>query len=88
MELIYLKSLAKDLKIIKDKKLLKSLASVFINLEDVNALFEVSSVKKLSGHPETYSIRVGDYNLGIFYSEETISIACFLKRGGIYKLFS
>jgi mRNA-degrading endonuclease RelE of RelBE toxin-antitoxin system len=87
MEVIYLKSLEKDLKKIKDKKLLKSLANVFINLEEVNTLFEISSVKKLSGHPEAYRIRVGDYRLGLFYSEETITIARFMKRNDIYKLF-
>ena len=87
MEVIYLKSLEKDLKKIKDKKLLKSLATIFITLETVETLFEVSNVKKLSGHPEVYRIRVGDYRLGIFYSEEKITIARFLKRGNIYKLF-
>ena len=87
MEVIYLKSLEKDLKKIKDKKLLKSLADVFINLENTDTLYEVSSVKKLSGHPEAYRIRVGDYRLGIFYSEEIVTIARFLKRNDIYKLF-
>lgn len=87
MEVIYLKSLEKDLKKIKEKKLLKSLADVFINLENTDTLYEVSSVKKLSGHPEAYRIRVGDYRLGIFYSEEIVTIARFLKRNDIYKLF-
>ena len=87
MEVIYLKSLEKDLKKIKDKKLLKKLASVFINLENTDTLIKFSGLKKLSGHPEAYRIRVGDYRLGIFYSDEIITIARFLKRNGIYKLF-
>ena len=87
MEVTYLKSLEKDLKKIKDKKLLKSIANVFINLEEVDTLFEVSNVKKMSGHSEAYRIRIGDYRLGIFYSEEKITIARFLKREDIYKLF-
>ena len=87
MKVIYLKSLEKDLKKIKDKKLLKSLANIFRNLEKVDTLFEVSGVKKLSGHPEAYRIRVGDYRLGIFYSEGTITIARFIKRNDIYQLF-
>ena len=87
MEVIYLKSLEKDLKKIKDKKLLKKLASVFINLENTDTLTEFSGLKKLSGHPEAYRIRVGDYRLGIFYSNEIITIARFLKRNDIYKLF-
>lgn len=87
MEVIYLKNLEKDLKKIKDKKLLKKLASVFINLENTDTLIEFSGLKKLSGHPEAYRIRVGDYRLGIFYSDEIITIARFLKRNDIYKLF-
>ena len=87
MEVIYLKSLEKDLKKNKDKKLLKSLASLFRNLEKVDTIFDVSSVKKLSGHPDAYRIRVGDYRLGVFYSEKKITIARFIKRGDIYSLF-
>tara|TARA_R110001606_G_scaffold324158_1_gene470959 strand:- start:422 stop:688 length:267 start_codon:yes stop_codon:yes gene_type:complete len=87
MEVIYLKSLEKDLKKIKDKKLLKKIASVFINLENTDTLIKFSGLKKLSGHPEAYRIRVGDYRLGIFYSNEIITIARFLKRNDIYKLF-
>jgi mRNA interferase RelE/StbE len=87
MEVIYLKSLEKDLKKIRDKKLLKLLAQLFIGLENSETLFEISKVKKLSGHSEAYRIKVGDYRLGLFYSEEKITIARFLKREDIYKLF-
>ncbi|MBU3011270.1 type II toxin-antitoxin system RelE/ParE family toxin [Polaribacter vadi] len=87
MEVIYLKSLEKDLKKIKDKKLLKSLKNIFVNLEEAKYIFDISNVKKLSGHPDAYRVRVGDYRLGIFYTDETITIARFLKRNDIYKLF-
>jgi mRNA-degrading endonuclease RelE of RelBE toxin-antitoxin system len=85
MEVAYLKSLEKDLKKIKNKKLLKSLANVFVKLEKVETLFEISGVIKMVGHSEAY--RIGDFRLGIFYSEEKITIARFLKREDIYKLF-
>lgn len=87
MEVTYLKSLEKDLKKIKDRKLLKSLATIFIGLEKAESLIEVSGIKKLSGHSDAYRIRIGDYRLGIYYSEDIISIARFLKREDIYKLF-
>lgn len=87
MEVIYLESLVKDLKKIKDKKLLKSLSKVFINLEEIDDLFKISSVKKMSGHPEAYRIRIGDYRLGFYYSDNKIEIARFLKRNDIYKVF-
>ena len=92
MEVIYLEnlkleSLKKEIKKIKDKKLLSSLAKVFINLEEVDDLFKISSVKKMSGHLEAYTIRIGDYRLGFYYSENKIEIARFLKRTDIYKVF-
>ncbi|RKF05262.1 mRNA-degrading endonuclease RelE of RelBE toxin-antitoxin system [Tenacibaculum lutimaris] len=87
MNVIYLESLAKDLKKIKEKKLLKSLSQVFIALEETDDLFKISSVKKLSGHPDAYRIRIGDYRLGIYYSNNEITIARFVKRNDIYKLF-
>lgn len=87
MNVIYLESLAKDLKKIKEKKLLKSLSQVFIALEETNDLFKISSVKKLSGHPDAYRIRIGDYRLGIYYSNNEVTIARFVKRNDIYKLF-
>ncbi|SOU85665.1 type II toxin-antitoxin system RelE family toxin [Tenacibaculum dicentrarchi] len=98
MNVIYLESLKKDLKKIKDKKLLKNLSAVFIKLEDVDDLLKISSVKKLSGHPDAYRIRIGDYRLGIYYNENKlsiarftevneVSIARFVKRNDIYKVF-
>ena len=44
MEVIYLKSLEKDLKKQKDKKILKSLLDVFIKLEETDDLFKISNV--------------------------------------------
>lgn len=87
MNVIYLESLAKDLKKIKNKKLLKSLSQVFTTLEETDDLFKISSVKKLSGHPDAYRVRIGDYRLGIYYSDNEITIARFVKRNDIYKLF-
>jgi|TARA_B110000908_G_C10044428_1_gene353357 mRNA interferase RelE/StbE len=87
MEVAYLESLVKDLKKIKDKKLLNSLSKVFVNLEKIDDLFKISSVKKMSGHPEAYRIRIGDYRLGFYYTENQIEIARFLKRNDIYKVF-
>lgn len=87
MNVIYLESLAKDLKKIKNKKLLKSLSQVFTTLEETDDLFKISSVKKMSGHPDAYRVRIGHYRLGIYYSDNEITIARFVKRNDIYKLF-
>lgn len=41
----------------------------------------------MSGHPDAYRVRIGDYRLGIYYSDNEITIARFVKRNDIYKLF-
>ncbi|WP_299014401.1 type II toxin-antitoxin system RelE/ParE family toxin [uncultured Polaribacter sp.] len=87
MKVIYLKSLFKDLKKIKNQKLKDVLKDVFIELEEKDSLLKISNVKKMSGHKNAYRIRIGDYRLGIFNENENITIARFLKREDIYKLF-
>ena len=87
MEVIYLESLIKDLKKVKNKKLLSSLKTVLVKLEQTEDLFLISSFKKISGHPNAYRIRIGDYRLGFFYEDRVVKIARFLKRNDIYKVF-
>ncbi|ARV07205.1 plasmid stabilization protein [Polaribacter sp. SA4-10] len=87
MEIIYLRQALKDVNKIKNSKLKLKLAEVVANLKIAENLSDIKNVKAISGHPEAYRIRIGDYRLGIFYSEETITIARFMKRNDIYKLF-
>jgi mRNA-degrading endonuclease RelE of RelBE toxin-antitoxin system len=87
MNIVYLESFQKDLKKIKNQKLLKSLKTVLLNLETVDSLYDLSNVKKLAGHPEAYRIRIGDYRLGLYYSDNIVIIARLVKRNDIYKLF-
>ncbi len=87
MELIYLNSFLKDLKKVKDKKLLQKVKAVLLELKSAEDLSSIKNHKKQSGHPFAYRIRIGDYRLGLFYSEEKLTIARFVKRNDIYKLF-
>ena len=47
----------------------------------------MTNVKKLSGHPSAYSMRIGDYRLGFYSEGDAIHIARFAKHNEIYKLF-
>ena len=87
MEIIYLRQALKDVNKIKNDKLKLKLADIVADLKSADNLSEIRNLKAISGHPDAYRIRVGDYRLGIFYSEEIITIARFLKRNDIYKLF-
>ncbi|MCF6214216.1 MAG: type II toxin-antitoxin system RelE/ParE family toxin [Flavobacteriaceae bacterium] len=87
MKIVYTKSVTKDVKKIKDKKVISKITLVIKNIKDSSNLGQLQSVKKLSGHPLAYRIRIGDYRLGFYYENNTIILMRFLKRSDIYKLF-
>jgi len=87
MKIVYTKSITKDVRKIKDKKLISKITLVVKNIKESSNLSQLQSVKKLSGHPLAYRIRIGGYRLGFYYEDNTITLMRFLKRSDIYKLF-
>lgn len=87
MNVIYTKTITKDVRKIKDKKLADKLTAIIQQLKTSSSLEEIQQLKKLKGHPAAYRIRVGDYRLGFYYEENTVILARMVKRSDIYKLF-
>lgn len=87
MKVLFLNSFKNDLKKIKDYKLRQNIKSQLLILEDIDTLNQIHNIVKMKGQSTAYRIRIGDYRLGIFYEDNTITIARFLKRNDIYKLF-
>lgn len=87
MNVIYTKTITKDVRKIKDKKLTDKLTAIIQQLKTASSLEEIQQLKKLKGHPAAYRIRVGDYRLGFYYEENTVTLARMVKRSVIYKLF-
>ena len=87
MKLIYTKAITKDVRKIKDKKLKSKIANVIISMKASSEIEQLKSLKKMSGHPSAYRIRIGNYRLGFYLVNETIVLARFLKRNDIYKVF-
>ncbi|MFN3138414.1 MAG: type II toxin-antitoxin system RelE family toxin [Allomuricauda sp.] len=87
MKVKYLKSLEKDLRKVNDKKTKQKLKQIILQMKEVKSLDELTSVTKLSGHPNAFRIRVGSYRLGFFYENNTFVVSRFVKRNDIYKLF-
>ncbi|WP_067030714.1 type II toxin-antitoxin system RelE family toxin [Allomuricauda sp. CP2A] len=87
MKIKYHKSLEKDLRKINDKKIKQRLKLVILEMKEANVLDEITSVKKLSGHPNAFRMRIGSYRLGFYYENNTILLSRFVKRNDIYKLF-
>lgn len=81
------KSFEKDIKKIHDKKLLKRIQKAIGEISISKTIPEITNIKKLKGYQTSYRIRIGDYRLGIEYSDNTLYLVCFLHRKDIYKNF-
>lgn len=87
MIVIFSKGFKKDLSKLKDFKLKQKLKSVILELESQNNLTEITNLKKMKGYSTAYRIRVGDYRLGFYCDENCVTLARFVKRNDIYRLF-
>jgi mRNA interferase RelE/StbE len=87
MNVLFEKSFGRDLKKVKDKQLLRQIQEVISQVETVSSLSDVSGLKKLQGYDTYYRIRVGDYRIGIDFTEGQVVFVCFLHRKDIYRYF-
>jgi mRNA interferase RelE/StbE len=87
MKTLYEKSFGRDLKKVKDKRLLKQVQKMIAQVESANSLSDLQNVKKLEGYTTYYRIRVGEYRIGIEVLEGQVIFVCFLNRKDIYRYF-
>ena len=87
MKVEFLMKFSKDLDGVGPKSVKANLLKVIELMESVNSLDEIPNTKKLKGYKSAYRTRVGDYRLGFFFENTTISIARFVHRKDIYKFF-
>jgi mRNA interferase RelE/StbE len=87
MKTLYEKSFGRDLKKIKDKRLLKQAQKIIAQVESADSLTDLQNVKKLEGYTTYYRIRVGEYRIGIEVLEGQVIFVCFLNRKDIYRYF-
>ena len=87
MKVEYLKIFSKDLDSLNIKSMKRSLIRLIELMEDADALEAIPNIKKLNGQKTAYRIRLGDYRLGFFFQNSTITIARFVHRKDIYKIF-
>jgi mRNA interferase RelE/StbE len=78
---------AKDLRNIKDGKLLIKLKELIVECKDAKSLAEIKNVKKLQGYDAFYRVRLGDYRVGLEILGNELVFARCLHRKDIYKYF-
>ena len=88
MKTNYLPTFIKDLKGLKSTSSYSTIKNlVFTDLLAVQNLKEISNLKKLKGDDNAYRIRVGDYRIGFFLEDGTITFVRVLHRREFYRYF-
>ena len=87
MEILFERSFERDLKKVRDKRLLKQVRNAIQQVETAAGLSEVTNIKKLQSSESYYRIRVGDYRIGIELSQGKVVFVRLLARKDIYRYF-
>jgi mRNA-degrading endonuclease RelE of RelBE toxin-antitoxin system len=88
MKTNYLPTFIKDIKSLKSTSSYSAIKNlVFTDILAVQNLKEISNLKKLKGDDNAYRIRVGDYRVGFFLEDDTITFARVLHRREFYRYF-
>ena len=89
METVYRPAFLRDLKKLKKQKSVydRVYALTFDTLPESSSLNELSGVKAMSGYPDHYRIRLGQYRVGVVYDGETLDVMRVLHRRDFYRYF-
>lgn len=87
MKIHYESKFAKDLRSIRDTKLLAKIKEMIEECKLAASLTELKNVKKLQGYESYYRIRIGDYRVGIEVINEGLIFTRLLHRKDVYKYF-
>lgn len=87
MKVEFLRSFERDLRGLNEPAMKRRLLKLIDELEQAETLDSLAHVKKLVGHKHAYRIRLGNYRIGLFYSNGTVELARFVHRRDIYRVF-
>lgn len=87
MKVEFRESFVKDLRAIKDKKLLAKLRETIESLESATNLLDIHNIKKLRVGKSYYRIRIGEYRVGFVVEDDSLVLVRLLSRKDIYRFF-
>jgi len=89
VEIEFKDSFLKDIRSIKNKKLLSRLKQFILTVENVDNLSQIPNLKKLKGQKNKvyYRSRIGDFRVGLIIKQDLVVFVRFLNRKEIYRYF-
>ncbi len=83
----YESSFEKDLRKIRDKKLLKKIKEIIEEVRKADTLMDISHLKKIKAYDTFYRIHLKDYRIGIEVIEDEVIFTRILHRRDVYRYF-
>jgi mRNA interferase RelE/StbE len=77
----------KQVKACKDRNISSRVLSVIEAVNAADNMGTFPNLKKLTRYKDSYSIRMGEYRIGIFIESDNVIFAAFDHRSDIYKYF-
>lgn len=87
MKVEFRESFLKDLRHVKNAKLLTKIRKAIENAEESNAPHQIQNFKKLKGSDSYFRIKIGEYRAGLKMEQDTLIFIRFLSRKEIYRFF-
>jgi len=87
MEVRYTTHFFKDIDKIEDKKLKDKISTIIQIIKNSNTIREIDHLKKIKDFKNAYRIKIGNYRIGLFISDNIVEFARFVHRKDIYKYF-
>ena len=84
MKIKFESKFSKDLRKIKDQKLLSQIKIVINECKLAQTLDDIKNLKKLKGYQTFYRIKIGDYRIGMAFINDEFIFTRFLHRREIY----
>ncbi len=88
METQYRQSFLRDMKRLKSQAIYTPIFTLaFTLLPAASSLREIADVKPMTGYPNRYRIRIGNYRIGIELQGHTVEMMRVLHRREFYRYF-
>ena len=87
MKVAFEGSFARDLKHIRNKKLLQQVQQIIAQVKAAPTARDIAKLKKMQSYATFYRIRLSDYRIGLEIVDEQIIFVRILHRKNIYRYF-
>ena len=87
MQVEFLSRFSSDIDTISQKSVKLNIVNLITLIESSDSLHPIPNLKILIGHKSAYRVRIGDYRVGFFYENQTVTFARVVHRKDIYKVF-